>query len=289
MNKRSKKTLPIFISIAAIAAVVIAASVVRRSSVVGGLSVNVNSSKPSNEQDDSQTTLISPSEIEQAVLSEYPGLTSSRVKDIDTKDIESYLNSNPYIESSQVAISVGGRVIANVTSRRPIARIYCDGISFFIDRQGRCFPAKRTGNSDVIVANGNFLTPLPKEPDSLDISKLEYDSVFHSHPLVSIWKLALYLDNTENGYSHLFDQIFIDSNGELILQPKFGNHDIVIGDTLNLDDKFRRLKKFYAKGLPHAGYDSYRRVNLKYRDQVVCTKRSSHSESTEGKQKNTGN
>ncbi len=279
MNKHRRKIILIIISIVAIAAVAIAAAVARNESVVGGLSVHVSSSNPQKRDASDVKPLLSPSEIEQMLLDEYPGLTSSRVKDVDTRGMERFLRANPYIESAQVGISVGGRVIANTVTRRPIVRVYCNGYSFFVDRYGRCFQTRKNGNADVIVASGDFLGPLPNEPDSLDISAMQEDTLLWSHPLVNIWKLALFLDESADGYWRIFDQIFVESSGDLVLQPKFGNHDIVVGDTADLDEKFSRLKRFYAKGLPHAGYDSYSRVNIKYKEQIVCTKRKTPAKS----------
>lgn len=273
MNKRKNKIILITISIVAVAAVVVTASIIRNSSVVGGLTVNTSTSKPSNSRAVNQGCLISPQEIEQSLLDEYPGLTSSRVKEVDTKNIERFLKSNPYVESAQAAISVGGRLIVNVVARRPIVRVYYGGKVFFIDYNGRCFPVRKSACGDVIVASGNFRQSLPTETDSLDLSYMAHDSLFSTYDLVSVWKLAMYLDANKDNYSMLFDQMFVVNNGDIILQPKFGNHEIVIGDTLDLDDKFRRLKTFYSKGMPHAGFDSYKRINLKYKEQVVCTKR----------------
>lgn len=273
MNKRRNKIILVTFSIAVTIAIVIVASIVRGSSVVGGLSVNVSTPDSVTIANNDKTNIISSSEIEQLLLDEFPGLTSSRVKDVNTKKIERYLETNPYIESARAALSVGGRIIVNVTARRPIVRVYYNNQCFFIDKHGNCFPARRNGNINVIVANGCFRQHLPTTPDTLDISAMANDTLHSSYDIVCVWKLAKYLDESTDRYSLLFDQIYLNCGGDLILQPKLGDYEIVVGDTSDLDDKFKRLKTFYAKGLPHAGYDSYSQVSLKYKGQVVCTKR----------------
>ena len=80
---------------------------------------------------------------------------------------------------------------------------------------------------------------------------------FHSHP----------------DLSPLFDQIYRDAKGDLYLTPKLGNHLVQVGNVERLDDKFHNLIAFYTRGLPQVGWDKYSQVSVKYRGQVVCTKR----------------
>ena len=68
------------------------------------------------------------------------------------------------------------------------------------------------------------------------------------------------------------EQIYVNENQELELIPRIGNHRIVIGDAENLAEKFNRLMIFYTQGLNKTGWNNYSVINLKYRNQVVCTK-----------------
>lgn len=263
--KRSGKIILFGISIVAVIAALVTASVIRASSVVGGLTVHIDSR--------GYTALVSESEIENSLLEEFPGLTSSRVKDVNTRAIETFLAKNPYVETVHAAVSVGGRILVNIVARRPIARVFYDGSDFYIDRHGRCFPSKRTANCDVPVVSGHFRQRLKSNPAQLDIAQLAKDTLRSAYDIVSVWLLAKFLDDPVNQYYKLFDQIFVDENGDLVMQPRLGNHEVVVGAPNNLEGKFKNLKTFYSKGLPHAGYDSYSRVSVKFEGQVVCTKR----------------
>ena len=55
--------------------------------------------------------------------------------------------------------------------------------------------------------------------------------------------------------------------------PRVGNHSVIIGDDSFLDDKFSKLFIFYREGLNKKGWNNYSSINLKYKDQVVCTKK----------------
>jgi len=57
------------------------------------------------------------------------------------------------------------------------------------------------------------------------------------------------------------------------LSPKIGSATIVLGDMSDLDSKLVKLKAFYQAKIGSKELDDYRSVNLKYRNQIVCTKR----------------
>ena len=68
----------------------------------------------------------------------------------------------------------------------------------------------------------------------------------------------------------MIEQIYVDKNGDIILSPKVGNMEIIIGQMNNLEDKFSRLLAFYNNIAPSQGWNKYSTVNLKYKDQIVC-------------------
>lgn len=58
---------------------------------------------------------------------------------------------------------------------------------------------------------------------------------------------------------------------ELTLVPRSGDFRIVFGETDDADAKLDKLMKFYRDGLENIGWDRYGTINLKYKNQVVCT------------------
>lgn len=51
-----------------------------------------------------------------------------------------------------------------------------------------------------------------------------------------------------------------------------GNQRIILGTADSLDVKFTNLLMFYKRGMPKAGWDAYKTINVKYTNQVVCVK-----------------
>ncbi len=59
---------------------------------------------------------------------------------------------------------------------------------------------------------------------------------------------------------------------EAVLIPRSGDFRIDFGALDNPEPRFDRLMRFYRKGLGSAGWDKYRIINVRYNNQVVCTR-----------------
>lgn len=59
----------------------------------------------------------------------------------------------------------------------------------------------------------------------------------------------------------------------IILIPLIHGHVINIGDMNNLDNKFYRLTRAYKEVLPVKGWDYYDTLSVKWRGQLVATRR----------------
>ena len=66
----------------------------------------------------------------------------------------------------------------------------------------------------------------------------------------------------------------INNEKEFELYPAIGNHKIIFGEAKDIAEKFEKLKLFYNEGLNKTdNWNKYAVVNLKYKNQVVCTKK----------------
>lgn len=59
---------------------------------------------------------------------------------------------------------------------------------------------------------------------------------------------------------------------ELELIPRSGRHTIRFGQIVDVERKFDKLLRFYRNGLGRIGWEEYRRIDVAYDGQVVCTK-----------------
>lgn len=59
---------------------------------------------------------------------------------------------------------------------------------------------------------------------------------------------------------------------ELELVPRTGSHTVIFGTPDDAEEKLEKLLTFYRRGLRNIGWEEYRTINVKYKEQVVCTK-----------------
>lgn len=248
--KRSVKISLIVLGAALLAVLVVVLNVSRSNSQVRGLEADIRYG--------STPVLVSGQTVVDSVVAALPTLMQQQVKAVDCEAVAEAARRVPFLTNVSASVSVSGRVVVRADQRRPIARLFHGDRERYLDREGAVFPVSRVGNCNVLVAGGDFTAPLL--PDSLDAQ------------LTALWQVASYLDS-ESRYSKLIDQIFVERDGDIMMVPKVGDHVVELGDANDLDGKFANLVAFYRKGMPRAGWDTYSKISLKFKGQVVCTKK----------------
>ena len=79
--------------------------------------------------------------------------------------------------------------------------------------------------------------------------------------------------NKDEFLEAMIGQIDVTKSGDFILYPKIAEHYVIFGSTSNMEDKFKRLKIFYKKALKFVNWKQYESINLKYKNQIICTKK----------------
>jgi cell division protein FtsQ len=168
---------------------------------------------------------------------------------LDLNSLETVLNSNAMIKSAQVYLTVSGEVNADVVQRKPIARVSTNA-SYYIDDQGMYMP---------LSTNHTARVPLVK-------------GFVDKNNLGRIFKIASKIDEDEFLKS-LVVEIYQNQDKTIMLKTRVLDFKIVIGDLEMLDKKINNLKAFYQKAKKDNILNKYSVVNLKFDNQVVCTKK----------------
>jgi cell division protein FtsQ len=145
---------------------------------------------------------------------------------------------------------------------------------FYIDKKGEFMPVSDKYTPPVIVANGyiyNTYTEMKITTPVLTDDSLKNDSLMIPRTINQVYALAKFVE-ADTFWTANTEQIYVNEHQELELIPRVGNHRVLLGDTIDLQDKFRRLMIFYKEGLSKTGWNNYSVINLKFRNQVVCTK-----------------
>ncbi|MCD4747182.1 MAG: hypothetical protein K8R58_12870 [Bacteroidales bacterium] len=197
-------------------------------------------------------------------------LVGQTMSDINFKLIEHILNETDYIKKADIFSTTNGNIKVKIIQRQPIVRIINKKYqSFYIDDESMLMPLNRQLSARVLIANGNINESFTNSNQL--IQNYKNDTLNKLSTLYKIFMLAKYIQGNEFLKAQI-EQVYINKKGEIELLPKIGKHLIIFGDIDNMNKKFEKLVSFYKKGLKKAGWDKYKTINLKYKNQVVCSK-----------------
>lgn len=198
-----------------------------------------------------------------SLIDTYCGAHSSgqAVSKFDLRSVEQSLERDIWIRNAELFFDANGILQVEVDEREPIARIFTQtGGSFYIDSSQQILPLSEKLSARVPVFTGfptdtRVLSPGEKELMSgiKDISEGLLKDTF---------------------LMAMIDQVDITPSGKFELIPKLGDQVVVFGDAAGHEEKFGKLKLFYKKVMPGAGWNKYSVINLSFNNQVVARVRS---------------
>lgn len=195
-------------------------------------------------------------------------------KQLNTVQIERIIKNMPEVEHVEVFKRLGGKWGIYIKVRQPIARVFNNaGESYYIDVNGVTMKPSSNFTARILVFSGF----IPDKADSLTVHEIEQnDSLKNNRLIDEIYHVAKVLHEDEF-LSAQIAQIQRNKWGDFVMIPRVGNHRIILG-TANSEQRVRekltKLKIFYKEGMPYVGWNTYKTINLKYRNQLVCTRNS---------------
>ena len=178
-------------------------------------------------------------------------LTQMRFCDLDLDSIARLLERSDKVERVEVVRLNNDRISIKTWPIHPVARVWTDRGSYYINRDG-----KRIG------ASANFHMDVPQITGAIS----------EKWPATRLLTLIDYL-NSNPMWGEMVSMINVQDSTNIVLVPVIRGHVINLGDLNDLDSKFHRLEQFYREVLPLKGWDYYRTISLKWQGQIVATKR----------------
>ncbi|WP_372639562.1 cell division protein FtsQ/DivIB [Ancylomarina sp.] len=239
------KIKPILITLALLAYIIFTFAFVNKKSdalLVTGINIDII--------DSLNTHFISDSDIRNLILKNHPDIIGNYTASINKENLERLINKIPSAKNTEVYTSLKGCLHVEIEQRKPIVRLL-KGKGFYIDEEGGRMPLSSNYTSRVLVVSGHIKD-----------KTIETDLM----PLVNFI-------TKDEFWSSQINQIYVDSNDEYILIPRVGGQKIEMGKIDNFERKFDKLYALYKNGFSTEGWNKYKKINLKYENQVVCTKR----------------
>jgi cell division protein FtsQ len=207
---------------------------------------------------------VDESEIESILTRKKIKLKDQPLRDINTALIEKMISEHPSIREVAVYKTIKGEVRIDVEQRQPLLRIINHkNQSFYIDEDGYPMPHASYYSPHLLVATGYIpKVEYSKNDVDFDIPKI----------LKDLHVLAKFISDNEYWNSQIV-QLYVTRKKEFELVPRVGDQKISFGDIENYERKFAKLDALYRQGFSKYGWLKYKAINLKFKDQVVCTLR----------------
>jgi len=211
-------------------------------------------------------SLTSVDELRTEILQNHLPIEGQDIKNINLRGVEKNISRISYIDRIDAFVHINGNLKIRTSPRKAILRIYNTAEQhFYLGSDTVIMPLSTKHSLRILFANGH----LPQLANSYF-----NQSAFEPLQLPDIYKKLYILAakiQEDDFLKALIDQIYVKDNQEFELIPKTGVGLIEFGDIEGLDDKLKRLKIFYTKG--KVNWTLYKSINLKYKNQVVCTKK----------------
>jgi cell division protein FtsQ len=263
MRKLKRFLKPVALVLATLA-VVVALGFVERSSgrrPVTALEVKVDSPEG--------VRFIDEAAVRQLVLESGEGVIGSPVGDVEMTAIEEQLRGLACVSDADLYHTMDGTLHVRVKQRLPIVRVFnSDGSSFYIDRDGWSMPPSDTYTPRVLVVSGQLAEPY-REGEHLVNASDSLNAATRSDDILGLARTL----SADPFWNALVDQVVVDANGDFELLPRIGGQRVAIGDGTDLERRLQKLRLFYEKGIPQTDWRRYARIDVRFADQIVCTKR----------------
>ena len=209
--------------------------------------------------------------VKQLVLNKGDSLVGKKLSDIPIATYEKLIAAHPSVKQAEVYTQLNGTFAVKVYQREPILRIFTPyGESYYIDSDGQLMPISENYTARVPIATG-FIHDRFGRMQSFKFNELS-DSLAQRTILDDLFELATFIHN-DPFWKTQIQQIQVEHTGEFTLIPTLGDHHILLGGTKGMEPKFSKLLLFYQKGLNTTGWDQYAHINLKYKNQVIATRK----------------
>jgi cell division protein FtsQ len=218
--------------------------------------------------DSSQYHFVTKRDIQNTIFNKNGALIGRTIKEIELSEVENTMTRYRELKTAEVYMSIDGVIHVYADQRTPVMRLMPnEGGDYYLDAEG------------VVVRRRNLYTPrLHIVGGNINISQAMLsgvsvlDTSVKNTILKDIYHIVSYI-NKDDFWSAQIDQIYVDSQDEIDLIPRVGNHIVHLGTAENLEGKLKNLEVFYEKVLPEVGWNKYSTINLAFKDQIVCRRR----------------
>lgn len=192
---------------------------------------------------------ISQEMVNNLLKQKFPRASKVLVEDLDLNRLESELLQNEMIEGAEVYLDVNAVLYARVQQKTAVARVLENRVSHYIDSKGNKMPLSKEFSAHVPIVMGEI-----SEKYKQDF--VQFLDRIHSDE---------FLKTTITGIQILKDQ-------SIRLSVRDYDYNVEFGRLVDMDKKFENYKAFVHYAQTDTLINKYTNVNLRFTEQVICTK-----------------
>jgi len=203
-------------------------------------------------KDSTRLNFITPKEMRQLLTSNGLNPVGMNMSDVPADKIEAMLKNQSRIKQVVCYKTPSGAFHIELTQREPVLRVMLNnGKSYYVDCDGVIIPDSDNFTAYVPVATGAVSEKLAKG---------------------ALYDFALFL-RRDKFWNAQIEQIYVGTDENVEIIPRVGNQIILLGKLDNYEYKLKKLFALYKNGFSRTGWNCYRQIDLRFENQVVCTKK----------------
>jgi len=183
---------------------------------------------------------------------------------INFKGLENRILTNRLIKKCDVFRDLSGNLVVSIEQQRPIARlipqvspdgqIHSASVGGYLTESGDIIPLSARFAARTVLVSGNFFDKKTR------LKSLEGQ------------KLIIFLKSLQQNpfWKAQLTEVIVDNDSELTILPQVGQHQIDFGLPDDFEIKLEKLKIFYKTILPLKSWEKYKKVSVKFKNQIVC-------------------
>lgn len=175
------------------------------------------------------------------------------------KDIEKQIEAHNFVAQAEVFRDLKGHLVVRARQNKPVARLIGPlGENAYVDAEGQILPVSSKYTARVPVVTGDYVSRITQmeniSEDELAQALFQVIEYVASHPFWSMQIATIDMDG--EGYLNLYTQV--------------GDQRLEFGSATQMEKKFKKLEIFFKQIMPTQGWNAYSRVNVAYKDQIIC-------------------
>ncbi len=237
-------------------------------------------------RDSARQRVITPDMVRGWLAKEGIQVKNIPVEEVDLRRIRKLVTGRGFVREAKVYTDFNGVLNIELSQRHPVARVNTyNGYNFYLTDDGYILPLQPHEVLYVPVITGNFTLPfsrsymggladaLPEEQKKSSENYLFFQKLINFVKFIErddFWRAQIVQIQVSESSAPQGDPSWQEPQVEFI--PRAGNHVVGLGSLDDVEAKLAKLMDFYRDALDYEGWDGPKYINLKFKNQVICTK-----------------